>query len=500
MISISIPQQKVRHRYWLTSILVLALALRVIYGLSQDHAEPYGNTGGDSTWYLANGYALATGFERGNLEGYGAGQYPISLQNLPTPPLYLLMIGSAQRIFAHETAIIAIRLMQAIMSAATCYFAYRLAATIANDEGAGLITANVLAISPAFVMESAQIATETLYIFLVAGGLWLYVRHNCISLEQCDSLTPPPNPLPASQREGQPQFQVPLHAMGRDLGRGYMIQNIGRLIFVGIILGLATLTRAVLLLFPLGLALHLLMVYGLRKGLRQALILLIVYALTVSTWTVYNLLRWDRWVIAGEGFAAFLYIGASDAGWQGPAAVDQSLGENLPDDPADQQERYTEGAQQIISRDPLGYVRRRVSELVEAYLQPHGTLFFSGESLRELALGWLRDDRSISGLFEITRGEAFWPKLSLYIFHYVGFIAGLIGMWLSRRQWRVTLPLIGFIAYTTLIHLVLTALPRYLFPNDVFWWIFAGVALWSAMKNIRISTTAAPSNQPLQHP
>ncbi len=458
MTAIRIPQPMIRHRYWLIAILVLALTLRLIYGLSQDHAEPYGNMGGDSAWYLANGFALATGFERGNLEGYGTGQYPIALENLPTPPLYLLMIGFAQRLFSHENAIIAIRLIQAIMSAATCYFAYRLAATIANDERAGLITAGVLAISPALVMESAQIATETLYIFLVTGGLWLYVKPN------------------------------------------FKDREAWRLIFVGVILGLATLTRAVLLLFPLGLALHLLMVYGLRKGLRQALILLIVYGLTVSTWTVYNLVRWDRWVIAGEGFAAFLYIGASDAGWQGPAAVDQSLGENLPDDPADQQERYTEGAQQIISSHPLGYVRRRVSELAEAYLQPHGTLFFSGESLRELALGWLRDDRSISGLFEITRGEAFWPKLSLYIFHYLGFIAGLIGMWLSRRQWRVTLPLIGFIAYTTLIHLVLTALPRYLFPNDVFWWIFAGVALWTATKSTRISTADTPSNQPLQHP
>jgi 4-amino-4-deoxy-L-arabinose transferase-like glycosyltransferase len=449
----------IRHRHWLIVILAVALALRLVYGLSQDHVAPYGNTGGDSTWYLANGYALATGFERGNLEGYGAGLYPIALRNLPTPPIYLLMIGFAQRLFAHETAILVIRLAQAVMSAATCYFAYRLAAAAVNDERAGLITAGVLAVSPAFVMESAQIATETVYIFLVTGGLWLYVNPN------------------------------------------FKNRETWRLILAGGILGLATLTRAILLLFPLGLALHLLVIYGLRKGARQALILLLVYALTVSTWTVYNLARWDRWVIAGEGFAAFLYIGASDSGWQGPAAVDQSLGTNLPDDSEGQQERYAEGAQQIISRDPLGYLRRRVSELAEAYLQPHGTLLFSGESLRELALGWLRDNRTVSGLFEvITHGDAFWPKFSLYVFHYIGLIGGFAGMWLSRRQWRITLPFIGFILYTTLIHLVLTALPRYLFPNDVFWWVFAGIALWVAVENIRIPIRTASSNQPLQHP
>jgi 4-amino-4-deoxy-L-arabinose transferase-like glycosyltransferase len=435
MTAITVPQSIIQRRYWLAAILVLALALRTIYGLAQDRAQPYGNLGGDSTWYLANGYALATGFERGVLEGYGTGEYPISLENLPTPPIYLLMIGFAQRLFSHEMAVMVIRLIQAVMSAMTCYFAYRLAVTIANDERAGLITAGVLAVSPAFVMESAQVATETLYIFLVTGGLWLYVSPN------------------------------------------FKNRDVWHMILVGIILGLATLTRAVLLLFPLGLALHLLIVYGLRRGARQALILLVVYALTVSTWTIYNLARWNRWVIAGEGFAAFLYIGASDSGWQGPSAIDQSLGENLPDDSEDQQDRYTEGAQQIISRDPLGYLRRRVGELIESYLQPHGTLFFSGPSLRELALRWVRDDRSIGGLLEITRADAFWPKLSLYVFHYVGLIGGLIGMWLSRHHWHVTLALIGFIVYTTLIHLILTALPRYLFPNDVLWWVFAGVAM-----------------------
>ena len=120
------------------------MALRLIYGLSQDHAEPYNDRGGDSAWYLANGYALATGFEQGTLEGYGAGQYPISLKNLPTPPLYLLMIGFAQRILPHETAIIAIRFIQIMMSVTTCYFAYRLAAAIAHDDRAGLIAAGVL--------------------------------------------------------------------------------------------------------------------------------------------------------------------------------------------------------------------------------------------------------------------------------------------------------------------------------------------------------------------
>ena len=110
-------------------------------------------------------------------------------------------------------------------------------------------------------------------------------------------------------------------------------------------------------------------------------------------------------------------------------------------------------------------------------MQPHGTTFFPGASLREQALDWLREDRSIAGLVALTQGEAFWQKLALYIFHYTALLAGLVGMWRTRRNWHVGLAMIGLIAYLTLTHLFLYALPRYLFPTEVFWWVFAAAAL-----------------------
>ncbi len=48
---------------WLWLILLLALALRLGFGLAQDPLLPYQRGGGDSGWYLANGYALVTGRE-----------------------------------------------------------------------------------------------------------------------------------------------------------------------------------------------------------------------------------------------------------------------------------------------------------------------------------------------------------------------------------------------------------------------------------------------------
>ncbi len=413
---------------WLTLILVVALTLRLAYALSQDHLLAYNNTAGDSAWYLRSGHWLLTD----TLPG------PV-----PTAPLYLLFIGLAQAIFSDEAAIIFIRVAQALMGAATCYFAYRLATILTQDEHAGLVAAGVLAISPVFVIESAQILTETLYVFLVFGALLLYVdlvaRRN----------------TPVRTRT---------------------------IILLALQLGLATLTRAVLLLFPLGLAAYMPLVWGRRAGLTRAAVMLVVYTLLVSIWTVHNAVRWNRLVIGAEGYAAFLYVGAT--GWQEPFSMDEQLMQAVPSlaDAANlttevRTEAFTQAAANAIGSDPAGWVRRRFAELANAYFQPHGTVFFPGESLKTLAGDWLRDDRTISGLLALTHGDAFWPKLTIYLFHYAGLLFGLIGMWLCRRQWRTALPLMGFVLYTTLVHLPLLALPRYIFPTEVIWWVFASVAL-----------------------
>lgn len=409
---------------WLACILALALALRLGYALSQDALSPYTSTSADGFWYLNSGLQLVSGED---------------FLHLPTAPVYMILVGIPQQILSREGAVIAIRIVQAVLSAATCYFAYRLALQLTGLPRAGLIAAGVLAISPVFIIEAAQVATETLYLFLVAAALTVYVS-----------------------------------AIDRKDG-GWRA-----LLVVAALFGVATLTRAVSLAFPLGLAIHLLMIYGWRRGVRRAFVLLLTYMLVVSTWTIYNAVRFERWIIGAEGLAAFIYIGAS--GYTSPQDVDARLSQDaeaeIPDDASyeERQEAYLDAASNVIGSDPLGYIQRRVSELANAFLQPHGTAFFPGESLRELLLTWAREDRSVSGLLALTQADAFWPKLVIYIFHYAGFIGGLAGMWLYRHRWRLALPLIGFIIYTSLVHLILLALPRYIFPTALCWWVFAAAA------------------------
>lgn len=95
-------------RRWLILWLIVGLALRLAASAGLDPIRPYAGTGGDSGWYLANGYALATGivpcpdaFRFPRLaEAMRALAYHhpdglpytctlTDVRRLPTPPLYL---------------------------------------------------------------------------------------------------------------------------------------------------------------------------------------------------------------------------------------------------------------------------------------------------------------------------------------------------------------------------------------------------------------------------
>ncbi|MBK8026875.1 MAG: glycosyltransferase family 39 protein [Chloroflexi bacterium] len=414
----------------LLALLASALLIRLIYGLSQDPLAPFEQTGGDSWWYLVNGDALVTGRIQ---EGSGT-----DVSRLPTPPGYLVLVGLAQAVFGPTAdAVMAIRVVQAVLSTLIVWCGWRMAFLLSGREVVGGLAALILTASPAFIIEPAMIASETLYMTLVALGLTAYV----------EAISVRPENSPVSRR-------------------------LGMLALAAVAFGLAALTRAPILLFPVALALHLLIVYGLRGGWRRVVVLLVVYAAVVSTWTLYSAARWGRFVIAADGFAAFLYVGAT--GWQGPQAVDERLGSS---EGGASNQQYIEEATATITADLGGYVRRRVTELAESGLQPHGTAYFSGPSLRDLAMQWLREDRSPGGLIDVVRGEFFLQKALLYVFHYGAILFGLVGLWRTRSNWRISLVLLGFIAYTLVVHLFLLALPRYLFPTLFCWTVLATAAL-----------------------
>jgi 4-amino-4-deoxy-L-arabinose transferase-like glycosyltransferase len=429
----------------LYAILLLAAVLRLLAIASQDPTARYEPTGGDELWYLANGYGLLTASGAGEFLGQ-----TVQTSTVQTAPLYLVFVGLPQHVLAPDAAILAIWLIQAAAGVLTVGLAWGITLRISDDQRPALLAALALALHPALIAETTAIMTETLYIALVMAGLW-----------------------------------ATLEALRRESAARVWPWIVG----AAFCFGLATLTRAVGIAFPLVIAASFIVAAprsDWRRGFARAGLLLLVYVAVLSTWTVYNLARWDRFVFVSDNFTPFFFV--SVVGQDDPQDIDQAViaiqGEDSLTDDA-----YAGAAVTTIAADPGGYVRGRLEELAGAFLQPHGTLPYGGESLRELALDWLRGDRTLEGLAQVTAGEGFWPKLGLYVMHWGSILLGLAGMWLTRFRWRLTLPLIGFIGYTLAVHVVLLALPRYIFPTTPVWWVFAAIAIVALWDRVRRPAT-----------
>lgn len=441
-----------RQAQLLSAILLLGIVLRLAYALDQPTLLQYtGEEGGDSSGYLVNGAGFFSGREHGYIR-----EIPFYLSRLKPAPLYILFVGAFQVFLPDHEAIIAIRLFQCLASIATAYLAYRLATIIAGNASAGIIAAALVALHPAFITEPARISTETLYIFFLALGLWLYTEYIA----------------------GQAR-QWRLHRLG----------PLAVLALSAAAFGLATLTRGVAALFPFVLALHLIWLGRLNRlpsWRRHCLLLLLVYGALVSTWTIYNVLNWNRFVIVSDQLMGALWRGAESRDGT-PQQNDKLLLDSFELETAANcvvdcksdhaTETYVSKISAIVSTDPGGYLALRINELAYAILQPYGTTTFGDVSVFNAGRRWLLEDRSLPGLAAVIRLDGFAIKLLFWLFHYIGIGFGIAGLLWSRKRWIIVAPLAGFALYTVAIHFFLLALPRYLFPTELPWLVFAGSAL-----------------------
>jgi 4-amino-4-deoxy-L-arabinose transferase-like glycosyltransferase len=432
--------------------LLLTLILLVGFGLRIGHIALTTTWGdiysGDYWWYAEYGSTLVrTGWTFGPP---------------PTGPLFLLVTGYAEQLSTDYATNLpgwllirllggatlfpdplgsgqtAIRILHSILGTLTALMVYRIGRA-AWDRRVGLIAAAGIALNPIFIIEAGNTMTETIAIFLMTWALALWI-----------------------ERIEQPDWRLMAAA--------------------GSLLALAALIRSAFLGFPAVLLLHLLIKHGWRRAIQQGFILVIAFLLTISPWTIYNLVQWDRLTLTGEGLLGMLYVGA--VGWQPPDEVDAGLGiDETQSDYDSRQEAFATGFAQTVLSDPAGYIARRVGELANALLQPHNTITYPGESIKTLALTWLRDDRSPGGLVAILQADYFWPKLLLYLFHYTALLGGIVGLVINWRRWKTLLPLYLTIGYFLGMHLVLSAIPRYMFPLEFVWCLFASATLVALLVN-----------------
>jgi 4-amino-4-deoxy-L-arabinose transferase-like glycosyltransferase len=406
------------RRVWLLLGAALAVRLLVMALVPPDSFF----LGGDGPYYVRLGWELA----------HGGPSVPMTKSG----PLYPLLLASAWLFFPMGPGPISpesippayltsIRLLQVSISVLLAWMGYRLAIELGFGRSAAVITAFGLGLGPAFVLAPEYLLTELVFMAFLTGAVLAYVR---------------------------------FAADGREWLLG----------LAGLLLGLASLTRPVALLLPLLLGGQMLAQRWRVRSWRLAAVLIGPFLVLVVPW------MWTLHQVSGsplpEGVGANLWIGASYEGtWAGTSRTydrSQAFGGDRED--------FAPEAFRIIRSDPLSWLRLRSANLLAALAVPYVTADLGGPSIRQLTAEWLRGDRSVVGLLPILTVPTFFPKLVIYVFHYFALVFGAVGGAISISQRRAGSVLVGVIVYFLLVHGILNALPRYLFPAFVFLWVFAG--------------------------
>src|SRR5258708_226374 len=180
-----------RERLWLVYAVILAILLRLLFVLVLDPSPATG--GGDIGFYLEMGPKLVRNIS----------------PPLPTAPVFLVYVGLVQALFNLDptSLLLTIRVLNIAWHVLLIVAVFVLGKRYFNGS-VGAVAALIIAVNPFFIIETGQAATESLFVGVLFCGLALY-------------------------------------AVNQDR------PTASSLIITGLLLGLATLTRAVVLFFPL---------------------------------------------------------------------------------------------------------------------------------------------------------------------------------------------------------------------------------------------------------
>ncbi len=185
------------------------------------------------------------------------------------------------------------------------------------------------------------------------------------------------------------------------------------------------------------------------SGMWNLLVPVVVVALFVSPWTLYNYHRFGQFLLLNSNGGYWLYAsnhpsrGTHFDGNEAPPIPEELRGLN---EAALDRELFRRGLQSIVAG-------------------PRRFLLLSFDRLRSYF--WLAPSVRSSPASNLGRLLAFGAFLPFM----------LRGLWLSRRFWRSCLPLYLYVGFDGLLHLISWAAPRYRLPSDAVLLAFAGLAL-----------------------
>ncbi len=328
----------------------------------------------------------------------------------------------------HLAFVVSLSLMQIVMSVLMVGLCYQISKSLTASHPAGLIAAIGIGVGPAFVMEPPLILTETVFMTLIVLAMWSYGK-----------------------------------ALQSMTVRGFAV--------TGVAFGLAALTRPILLAFPFVLVPHVLMSFKAHARIIRTGALLGGFCLVLLP----GLFTWI-WVQAGGSpMDCHRISGLGSVGrgkFEGPQATDR-----LRQGRDDSNASYIRAASQNIGRKPLGWLSLRASNFVEAILQPHGTDNFPDLKIKQTILQWMEYDRSLSGLWAIVQIPGFWARTAIYFFHYSALVFGTLGHGCHGHNWRKLYMPFSFILYSFLIYGIFNGVTSLPVPVQIFFWMFAGIAV-----------------------
>lgn len=231
----------------------------------------------------------------------------------------------------------------------------------------------------------------------------------------------------------------------------------GVLALAGLAGGLATLTRGVTMFLPLLFWVALLFRHRLTATLRPALLYTLFFVLPIVPWTIRNYITFEAVVPIAVGTGDVLWTG-NYLPLDGKYSYDKTMA--LMDS-------MTVGMNQV-ERD-----RRLTQEAVNNFkAQPLATL---GLAAKKFVRFWF-------WVYEGTptgtkRHGSSWIQVVLALCYYPLLLLAMIGIWLSRRQWRSLLLVHMLMAYYVALHVAMLVVPRYRFPLLPLLALFAALTL-----------------------
>jgi len=402
-----------RHsRLELAAVTTVAFAVRLGWVL----LGPWES--GDSAWYLSVARNIA--FHR-VFSSSAAGTDPV-----PTayrPPLYPAVIAALW--LGDSAPIMTVLLLQAFLGAITVSLVYLIAHDQYNGKVA-LVASFALAFAPMSSRFTAVILTETLFIFLITLGFFLWGR--------------------------------------------------ARYVLTGLVVGLAMLTRPTL--FPFLLCLPLLTFLPAWRSQRLPFVVIMLVAFCVSSiWIIRDAIVFRRLIpISASGYGTNLLLGTMEIRESDNAAVRKALLRGVDESKRNALSDETE-SDRVRSREALRRIRDRPLRWLIARAQQYPRLFYDSGS-------YLFANENVSLRTVLREGPVVTALIRVFLI--IGnlgiFILALAGIVVERSRFVSLSHIILFPLFLSAIHLPLWVEPRYGLPMMPAVLILAAVGLLESLK------------------